>query len=229
MDPDAFADAPIRPDETRDHAPGWATLLERLAGNARRLYEELTGAAIDGRELAIPRNAQGLYGRDYSGPPHGSAPRHPLAVWAGVDPSSGVVDDGGANHAYIDVPSTTGVTWPMRLRNRGHHAHRGAPYSRGYLALRLARTTAGSSAVGVTIYSSARPELVRATTVTVASTTPTIYDMQDDGNATVHYVDLAPGRNDLGIALSVDAGTVRVYGAILYQRAKRSHATDTPS
>jgi len=218
-DPYAYADAPLRPDDTADNAGGWASVIERLAGHARRLYEELTGAGIDDGPVAAPRNAQGLYGRDYSGPPHGPAILHPLCIIAGADPDAAHLDVGDG--AYLEVGSTVSATVPLRYRVRGHHQHREAPYTRGYVYLRAARTTAGSSDLTV---QAVGPLETRSTTITVSSTSATGFDLDDDGSADAFWVEQTPGLNQHTLTLTVDTGAVRVYALALYQRARLRHS-----
>lgn len=67
----------------RTFAHGRAELARGLAGKARWLNELVDGqSAVAGEPPVTPPNPQGLVGIDCSGPPWGSAWRHPVA-WVG--------------------------------------------------------------------------------------------------------------------------------------------------
>jgi len=65
-------------------AAGRAEIPRKLAGAARRLNELVDGVSmVDGEPSVLPPNPQGLIGWDMSGPPWGSAWRHPVAWFGG--------------------------------------------------------------------------------------------------------------------------------------------------
>lgn len=122
-------------------AHGRAEIARGLAGKARWLTELVDGqSAVAGEPPVTPPNPQGLVGLDMSGPPWGSAWRHPVA-WAGGRGTDSTSWQGPAKHTLLIHTAgrrPVGLT-PWHVRNRCHEvlpAGYSAPYSRLQVLLR---------------------------------------------------------------------------------------------
>lgn len=223
----AYSDAPLADTETANNAPGRASILRRLAGNASRLMQLITGEGLDDRPPTIPRNPSGGYGRNFSGPPWGPAIRHPLAWWGGeVDISAGNWDDtpiANDRTQWITVDSDTPLRLDTRIWVRPHTVFPGAPYSRGYWTIR-ARRASGSNAT-LTIQCTVDRAQVPSTTISVTSTGPNNFDLDADGTSSdPFYAPLKPGWNNVLLYISSNVATdVYIDSITLNQIVKRTH------
>lgn len=217
----------ILPDsQTRSLSPGNAELARSLGGLPRELWELIRGeSAVAGEEPITPTNPQGGIGYDWSGPPWGSAPVHPIAYFSAVRTTT-------ANLAQPAARLTVGSKRPLQftwhLHNRKHDAlpqgYR-APYSRACIALRSFRSS-GSATPTVTV----KARNIFPLGQTVEEGVSDTYTGPTGTEATERFsnllrVDLAPGRNVLGFQFSHSgASTVIVIASmLLYNIVKRSH------
>jgi hypothetical protein len=152
--PKAVLDARVRGGELAD-----VELPQAIAGRARWLYEMATGAPATDDEPGIPRNPQGLYGHDHSGPPYGSALRHTIFAWGGTrddvegtnwTTTRGIIDlhTGGAPDRR--TAEVRGRVWvrPHVERGVGPPFGARAPYDEGHIEVR-AKSSSGTQTVNV--------------------------------------------------------------------------------
>ena len=204
--------------EAKSTAPARAKVLQSLAGRVLYLAELLQGQVpvTLGRQTT-PSNPQGRIGVDHSGPPWGSAWRHPLLTFGGclTDASGNAV----GQRVVGRFNASDALIIPMRLYVRPFAASAGAPYSRGYFSARVARVS-GSGDVDFDIVlrkpgSSAPPMIV---SLSVSTTTPTHIA---PGNV---FFALSPGHNEIEMEFRTDDVTQLVVEQFhIYQRVQRSH------
>lgn len=215
--------------QLRSEARGGVEIIRQVAGKALALFELTAGKpAIDGQRFT-PLNPQGEVGVDLSGPPWGSAHRHPIAWW------SWLPNDTDVQQPARD-PSTSffsGILIPLVLRCsvwvRPHAPSSGsfiAPYSRGYLWVRGHRASgavAASLAVrarNLTMGQDFQTEQTASSVTTTASTTAANLFA-----GTTAYVDLVPGRNDIALTFLCEtaACSINLDAVALLQVEKRGH------
>ncbi len=216
-------------DQVRSEAAGRNDLARMLAGKSRLLAELATGeSAVAGEPGQTKPNPQNLLGVDLSGPPWGSALRHPLA-WRSWGKTKSTVQ-------AVSPPSTSllasGVTNPVSLSPfviwvRPHSKLPPgffAPYSRGYVTYRAHRS-AGAISTDLE---------VKAWNVTLGETAgDAMSDVDTFGalaanESTVEsavFVNLRPGINSIRLQFFCQTAghTIVIDSVQLEQRAKRSH------
>jgi len=220
--PGATSANPLSDTETAANAPAYASIIERLGGNAWRLFQQLAGWADDGPPSIEP-NPQGRHGRDYSGPPYGPAKRHPIATFTGRRNSTYV--EGTEHWNHLSVNASSALHLPMRIWVRPHHVHPGAPYSRGYWTLYGARALAGSHTLTMNqVNYSAGTGAVQANTMSVSGSTGALYDWNDDGAESDFYTPLVPGWNHVELWISSNSATkFYIDSLVLSQWVKLGH------
>lgn len=198
-----------------------AELARMLAGGARELWEHAHGvSAVAGEQPVVPTNPQGQIGWNWSGPPWGSALRHPLAWWSGEAVAAGIEQP--APRASVTASRPTTIEWDLWIPPHDLlPAPLVAPYSRAYLSI-LAARTAGAATPTVTVRAVNAWPLQQAdddgqtTTFTGPTATLQAYDTA--------YVDVKPGHNVVRITLShAGSATIALLSMVLWQAAKRSH------
>jgi hypothetical protein len=141
-------------DKVGSLVPARADIPRMLAGRARALNELVDGVTmVAGEAPCIPPNPQGLLGIDFSGPPWGSAWRHPIA-WGGGRTTEETGWQGPDDHSPLrHTAGDPAASLRWRIRNRPH-----ATLPDGYLApygsvalLVRARVTSGTATLTVRI------------------------------------------------------------------------------
>jgi hypothetical protein len=166
-----------------------------------------------------PLNPQGLIGVDRSGPPWGDAHQHPLWYYEYKATSNAI--KGGMPIATLTSVGRDHIELYASFVVRPFFQFDKAPYSRAYLAWRIAQTgTIGASATAVArVYASGS-----FTQDTPSSTLTTTTTATSAGTA---FGYTRPGLNILRIvveATSFGAGAeIRVEAMSLVQIARRSH------
>lgn len=216
--------------DLRSQAPGRKEIVAALGGRARILTELAEGrTAVAGEQAATPRNPQGQIGCDLSGPPWGSAIRHPIAWCSGVKPATTKLMAPAPQIGTINRNSTgattIGVFGPWLIWNRPFEQwvdNRGPPYSRGYLSLCANGTHAASVDLFIRIWNETlgeTPDSARSTTETLSvTTTEATYD-------TTYFAKLTGGVNILrGVFMvATDGEQLDVNSFSLNQIVKRMH------
>ncbi len=197
-----------------------------LAGGARDIWEFAHGeSAVDGEAPVTPPNPQGLTGWEWSGPPWGSAPLHPLAWWSGRAAIS-TVEQPTVGGIYVGPNALVHFEWDVWIRPHDLlPAPHIAPYSRAVLAMRAVRR-AGATTPTMTMKSMNLWPLEQSdddgqtTTFTSPNGSETLFAFSN-----AYYVDVAPGHNLLRFEFShAGAGVeVEILSMCLYNFAKASH------
>lgn len=214
--------------KVESQAPAVAEVIEGLAGRARILWELATGTVPDNETRVTPLNPQGLVGCDCSGPPWGSAHRHPIAWWGGIKPDSATFSSNPRAIAGTTIASSTlqapSYHWEWNIWVRPFEylpAPAIAPLSRAYVLLSGYTSSATSVTLTVTACANGQHiddghETTQATTATTADTAYTI--------GTDCYFDLRPGRNRIRLHIINSSTTVYFTPTkiMIYHKAKRS-------
>ena len=204
----------------RSHAPAVSEVVQALAGKARVLSELARGAPVrDGEGLATPLNPQGLIGVDFSGPPWGSAFRHPIAIHTRGPSTFGCIQPArlSLTEGYVEV-------YRWAFVNRPHAALPSpsiAPYSRGMLRIAAMRTAGtGTVTLRVTTWNHSLGQ-----TSEDAITTAVAFSSSASVQTDVGLVPLRPGANEISIMVShTDAlKALEITSMLLFVDAKRSH------
>lgn len=152
-------------------------LVRSLVGRARVLNELVDGRSMVADEpAALPPNPQGLVGLDMSGPPWGSAWRHPVCWFGGRGTDVTTVQQRTKHTPLIHVagaPSSVLGPWSVWVRPfEALPAPFTAPYAALYLWLR-ARVRSGTATLTITVSVADDDSMQGARTVstTVALTT----------------------------------------------------------
>lgn len=192
-----------------------AHTVRAIAGLTRTTYEMLTGLQVaTGEPRCVPMNPQGEYGIDLSGPPFGSAIRHPIVTFGGLRTTSNAA---GEKTAAL-VTSTAPKSWTFSFWVRPFCQYPSAPYSRGYLCFMASCYSGTNKDITFKLYKG-NGATYRTATYTVASTTDEAFDVDDA------FVELVPGMNRVTIqATSTSSTGVYLGGLSLNQIVKRRHA-----
>lgn len=217
----------IRGDEVKSHKPAIADVGQMLAGKAAWLYEWATGAsATPGTPPQCPRNPQGTYGHDHSGPPYGSAIRHPLytrsAIWAGdtiwavgsgtFERVASIRQGGTASSRTIKCEFFV-RPFPVWIKD--------TPYSRGYVSVYL-KEGKTLCTIKVSAWSDANPQQRETTLTNVlgsAATSPKQWD-------NLVYMDIVPGLNVGYVKFEMVSPTLtdpEILGISIAQIVNRKH------
>lgn len=203
----------LRDVDTKSLAPAYVKVMRSFGGRTRWLRELIFGiSAVDGETPVIPKNPQGLYGIDHSGPPWGQAFHHPVVGRGGYKPNSADI----CGHRVVGTfDSQTPLTMLIRLWNRPFEGVRGAPYSRACLSF-IAYTAAGTFSIDARASKPGRAYPRREASFSLTGgTTPTAYRSTDV------YWDLDPGLNTLQLdfesATTTDA-TIVALSANIYEK-----------
>lgn len=203
--------------EVHSLAPALAKIPIALAGGARTLYELATGESAEAdSEPGTPRNPQGGIGVDRSGYPWGPAFRHPL--WS---TTGGLVGGGNVfgEKDFVDVVAMGDkVTRSIAVWVRPFVDRQGAPYTRGYLSLRVRSSGGGAVDCTVTLARAESVDRVQSYSLATSSTT-------GETKSDVLYIALTPGLNRLVLAFdNADTGDdLIVESASLNQIVTRTH------
>jgi hypothetical protein len=223
------------PDATvRSEARGGVEIIHQLGGKARVNYERAAGvSAVDGEAPIAPSNPQGDGpGVDLSGPPFGSALRHPIFWWSWLGDDADVQQPTGDKVASF----IGGLLLPAMLRftvwNRPHAPTRDSsvykpPYSRALIVVRGHRTTGAGAAQltgrarNVTMQETFQVEQTGTAGATTSSTTETGLFFTSDG----FFVRLLPGLNEIALTfLCTTVGHAIQLDAVAgLQTSKRGH------
>lgn len=196
------------------NAEARASTVRMIAGLSRYTYEMLTGrAATNGEPRCIPKNPQGEYGIDLSGPPYGSAVLHPLWTMGGMVASADVV---GEKTCAI-ITSTASKAFAAKFWVRPFCQYASAPYSRGYFAGLGACTALTNRAFTVKLFTTGNGAAFRTQSYTAATTADQAFDV---GGA---WVDLVPGWNSVTILCETASAGVSISGMSINQIVKRRH------
>lgn len=182
-----------------------------FAGKARVINELVAGVSmVSGEPAVVPLNPQGLIGLDMSGPPWGSAWRHPVCWFGGRGTDTSGIQ---APSRHIWMVHTAGqppkMRGPFRAWIRPFEVLP-SPYVAPYAALRAylrARVRSGTATLTVTIAAASSRAMTDARTVTAtAALTTTMANIQ---LADMGLVD-GGGARWLTITISTSAGTAEV-------------------
>lgn len=195
-------------DEATDgESPADASVMQRIAGRARMLYEMLTGARTNEEDHIIPRNPQGTFGVDLSGPPYGACQYHPVLTFDCGMPLGNW--SGGQSIPSIEEEPTiyTGAFWvkpfPATIAD--------TPYSKLALSAILRADDLASETVTFSITINGREvELTQ-----VATSTESVYE-------NIGLVPVRPGRNQISIVITAPT-IVEMYAMALNQIEHFSH------
>ncbi len=211
--------------ETMSEAFGLAAVISALAGGAAALHELAAGCPLfDGDGAVTPRNPQGQLGVDLSGPPWGSAIRHPIAWFGSLkrNTTRGYGHAAAVGFAADDPGIVDGwIFWnrPYDQLPIDGSLFVAAPYSMGEIDIRAHLASAGSvdcTLKATQLWSQAEEnETTAAFTVTSTS----------EGNFTaVAFVPLLPGINCVQLKFeSADAIRAYVDCCVINQVVKRTH------
>jgi len=206
--------------EARGLSPAHARVVQSMAGRLRALYEMATGQAIVAGEMpSIPRNPQGLLGVDFSGPPYGSAWRHPLGGSGGLKPDTVGAGAWEGHQTQGSCVAGSRLIIPICLYVRPHVGIDRAPYTRGYpiVSLYQATAVAGFSVTLTCIWGEG--EGARRSATATASSTAEVLRLPDV------WWDLHPGRNNLRLELETASATAAILARFtINQMVKREHA-----
>ena len=208
----------LQDSDTRSLAPARARVLQSIGGRILYIAELLQGRipVSLGRQVT-PSNPQGRIGIDHSGPPWGSAFRHPMMTMGGcIEDVSG---DAVGQRIVGTFSQGNPLIIPIRLYVRPFASSAGAPYSRAYVTARVARVS-GSGSVDFDVTcrraSGGPPPMIGSTSV--STTTPT---HSGSGNA---YFAVTSGHNDLELEFSSASATeLLVEQFQVWQSTQRSH------
>lgn len=216
---------PLRDIDADSESDALATVIQALVGGAAYLYELVSGTAVSSDSRVTPSNPQGEIGVDLSGPPWGSAIRHPIAWLGGALPNTAI----GYGMAPVCTvqPNARAVVGPWLIWVRPFEflpSPSIAPYSIGVVHIRAHDTGAGADFCdvdvrNVTITSQPMPQL-GSLQFTIGATEGSITPIQDDIK-----IPLVPGWNILEIGFAHDdvGATVVVDSIVVNQVEKRSH------
>jgi hypothetical protein len=206
--------AALRDAEVENVASADAEVAQTLAGRARWLYEHATGGpAVSTEPIAVPKNPQGLWGHDHSGPPYGSCFRHLLFGWGGDADTAGWTDPPNPFELAAWSTGIPSLSLQRRVWVRPFAPVEGAPYSKGYVYVRWQAVTTTSSFV-VTLQSNGGPRKTQSGSVTTTKTNTTLSNV----------LDLRPGFNDILIEFTVvSPAAIYLLGLSVCQIVKRSH------
>jgi hypothetical protein len=205
--------------QVKSLSPAYASILQNVAGRVRILAELAAGSSWFGLEgPAAPRNPDGNVGVNGSGPPFGSALRHPLWVMGGV--KADVSGDCTGQRLVGNITTATPLTVNIRYRSRHFTKKDKAPYSRVYLTGMMFRTAGASFAVTVALDTGPGTP-ARSTTFTCSSTTPAAFDL------TTIYWDVLDGLryqfHRVTFSIAAAASGCSIESLCGYQRVKRAH------
>lgn len=221
-------------DECRSEAFGVAKIIRSLVGRAAYLYELASGLPA-GDTHVTPQNPQGQHGLDLSGPPWGSAIRHPIAWMIGKKPSTSTAY---GQPCVIGVSSAApAVLGPWSIWVRPFErlpAGSIAPYSLGQLRMRAHNSGAGTSNIDIAIENLTMQDLhehpdtgTYGSTGSYASTSEGSFTWDASpytGNNDPALIPLVPGWNDLLLTFTSDStNTTYIEGLVINQIQKRSH------
>lgn len=210
-------------DAFKAHSPALSDVIRSLAGRARQLYELATGHVPDD-ERTTARNPQGRVGVDLSGPPWGSAMRHPIA-WMGDrdEGSTGVQQVAPVITLAAGASTTIG---PWRVWNRPHARPQGgsavAPYSRGFLNVEAKRTSGSSTSdMIVTAWEEGDQGRARSEPFTLADSSSI---QSVDVGASGAWIPLSSGWTTIFMRIENNSpNSVAICSIVINQIAKRSH------
>lgn len=216
---------PLTDEEVNAESPALARVIQGLVGGAAHLYELVSGTPASNDSQVTPPNPQGEIGVDLSGPPWGSALRHPIA-WIGGMPESTSIGY-GRTPACV-VKSTGGQNqigpWCFWVRPFEHlPSPRKAPYSFGRVDIRAHRIGGLSATLQVAVRNlsidGSAPEFTPGNQATVLTSEDNI---AFSGGAM--YVPLIPGWNTILLAFKNDSTVdIHVDSVVVNQVVKRSH------
>lgn len=218
-------DRPLRDTDCDSESDALAFVIQSLAGGAAYLYELISGKAAGDTQLTPP-NPQGEIGIDLSGPPWGSAIRHPIAWLGGAKPDTAIgygmapVLTVQANARAVIGPW---LIWVRPFERLPLPAI--APYSIGRALIR-AHDSAGNvdfCDVDVRNLSITNDPMPQLGTLNFAPSTSetSITPVQANIN-----IPLIPGWNilEFGFAHDDDGETVTIDSIVINQVEKRDHA-----
>ncbi len=222
----AMVDADIR-----SEARAGTEVVRQLAGKARALYELAAGeSAVADESPYTSKNPQGETGADLSGPPWGSAIRHPIAWWSWLADDTDVVQPArdlvASNVAGLVIPVV--MRWAVWNRPHARTLPGGAiaPYSRAQIWVRGHRTAAGVAATlqgrarNLSLNENAQTEQTQTANGTTATTAEA-----DLFSTSAFFVNLRAGLNDLVLTFlcATANSSIQLDCVGLLQSVKRTH------
>lgn len=186
-------------------------MARSLVGRARVLNELVDGRSMVANEpAALPPNPQGLVGLDMSGPPWGSAWRHPVCWFGGRGTDVSTVQQRTKHTPLIHAagaPRSVAGPWSVWVRPfESLPAPFAAPYAALYLWLR-ARVRSGTATLTITVSVADDESMQGARTVsTTVALTTTMTAFQPGALALVDE----GGRRFITVDILTNAGTAEV-------------------
>ncbi len=198
-----------------------ARVIQAFVGSAAWLFEMVAGHSVSDDMQVTPPNPQGEIGIDYSGPPWGSAIKHPIALTGGKQPDESVAF--GMTVALKVPPGETRTIGPWRVWVRPFEqlpAPYVAPYALGSIRAMLfsevsqfANVTLGVRNLSITSSPMVNTFFVNAT-----------FDEDSTVAGSSRTIALIPGWNDLEMRFAHDGDEDLSIAAIsINQEVKRSH------
>lgn len=214
--------ASVRASDVKSHQFASADVAQILAGKCAWLYEWATGAPTQTTDSPqTPRNPQGRYGHDHSGPPYGSAIRHNLYSRSALGSTKWQIGTGSNVRQISIIPedqSTAKVRCEFAVRAFPSWIEN-TPYSRGFLHLLVSCTVVATS-ISVTISG----QTTQTRTYNFGSQTANALKMLSNSAL---YADIVPGWNVIDVEVNVtDPGTkntVYLHALSFAQRTNRNH------
>ena len=219
--PRVASDQPLPDTATKSKAPAYASTARALMGRISTLAELLQGRVpVTLGRRTTPPNPQRLIGIDHSGPPWGSAWRHPLLVVGGcqTDYSGDVVGQRVVGAFTITRP----LIIPLRIYVRPHAQYFGCPYSRGHLAFRAYRAS-GTGSLDIDIWARHGGSTARANGTTYTTSSGFTTTASEHAPTDIHC-DLVPGYNDLDLTFGSSTSVeITIETLCVYLGVKRLH------
>ena len=219
--------SPLRDSDADAESDAVARVIQALVGGAAYLFELVAGQAVSNESQVTPPNPQGEVGVDLSGPPWGSAVRHPIAWVGGAKPDTAI---GYGMSSVIEVPASSRAVlgpWLVWVRPFEYLPQPAiAPYSFGVLSFKghaASVMVGGTLTVNVRNLSTSSEPMPKsaATTFPIGGTTNEESLVPSLEEA---FVALVPGWNIIEIGFEhAEAQTYYIDSVVLNQIVKRTH------
>lgn len=122
----------LKIDQCANHQMANAEIAQLIAGRNRWLYEMLIGdSAFSNEAPSVPKNPQGKYGIDNSGPPYGPALRH---IFTSINYAE---DSADSTQKFSIELSDEPITIPLQFYAKPFSDYTGAPYSQAATVMRI--------------------------------------------------------------------------------------------
>lgn len=220
---------PLRDVDADGESDAVARVIQSLVGGAAYLFELVAGHAVSNDSQVTPPNPQGEIGVDLSGPPWGSAIRHPIA-WCGGMLANAAINYGPGSVIKVPPGTALSIVGPWRIWVRPFEHLPGestAPYAIGEISLTGHEASAMAGvflSVDIRNLSISSAPLTQEKAFQIDSGTTTEGTYTTGFTPTQPRVRLVPGWNTIEIGFSHD-GTNDFYvdSIVINQIQKRTH------